>query len=335
MIDRASSSAASDATVTLTATGTQAPGQSKLTYTSGYPVPLANDPYATLTKCPDDYDDVGTACCPRSYKPFTRALAGQTPCYSVLLNYDIAPRTMTAGVDFPLTIPAGQQTSAMSTSMPSTTSSEAMPSFPTSAVVNIVWAMQFPKSDEGGGLSAGAIAGAAVGSIAGVGALVLLAVFALFRRRGRRREANTAPVGGASQMQQQLALPGQTGQPMYYPDVRPGPLYQGYYPPAHAGWKPDGQRTSVAHSSSSPTAQRTISGQWTVSTASQGQGQAFGSDGHQPVPTGSASPLHSESPRVAEADPDAVPVHTHEVPSNAEVRPWHEMEATRPGSGLA
>jgi hypothetical protein len=256
--------ATSGGTVTLTATGTATPGQSLLTFSSGYPVPGPNDQHATLSKCPDDYDDYGTACCPRSYSPFTRAVAGQTPCYSSLVNFDTSPRTLTAGVDFPYTgIPGGQQTSSSqasgassgtTTTSTTTSSSVSLPSFPTSAVVNVVWAMQYPKSGSSS-LSAGAIAGIAVGSVAGVGAIVLIGVYFFWRSR-RNRKMNQNPTmnnnnnaGPVPPMQQQPPPPmqqGQPGQPIYYPAPQP----QGYYaPPGQEQWKDQAYvaQTQVRH----------------------------------------------------------------------------------------
>jgi hypothetical protein len=235
--------AASGGTITLTATGATTPTQSLLTMSTGYPVPLAGDQHATLSRCPDDYIDLGTACCPSNYAPFTRAVAGQTPCYSSLAAFDQIPVTMTAGVDYPLSIAPGQQSAVSSgtssasgtsisirTTSSSTTSTSALPSFPTSAVVNVVWAMQYPKSASTSSLSAGAIAGIAVGSIAGVGAIVLIGGYFLWRTRRGEKMNPQVPMPPPAQMQQ-------PGQPIYYAQPQP---QQEYYPPAQEPWKEQG-----------------------------------------------------------------------------------------------
>jgi hypothetical protein len=56
---------ATGGTVTLTATGTVTPTQSVLSFNSGYPVPISGTQLATLSACPADYTDLGTACCPQ------------------------------------------------------------------------------------------------------------------------------------------------------------------------------------------------------------------------------------------------------------------------------
>src|SRR3569833_3044064 len=93
--------------------------------------------------------------------PFTRTVGGQTPCYSSLKTTARAP-TLTAGL-------AGQPTDT---------------SRPASAVVNIVWAMEYQVSSGGGGsgLSVGATAGIGVGAgVAGI--LILVLAFFLWRSR--------------------------------------------------------------------------------------------------------------------------------------------------------
>jgi hypothetical protein len=252
--------ATSGGTVTLTATGTATPTQSQLTVGAsslGYPVPLASDQHATLARCPDDYDDFNTACCPKGYAPFTRAVAGQTPCYSSLSRFGTAAVTMTAGVDYPTGIAAGQQhpttdSAASGASILSTSTTPAGPTFPTSAVVNVVWAMQYPKTPSSSSLSAGAIAGIAVGSIAGGGAIVLIVVYFLWRRKKRRINSSAIPPSAQGtglnpnppppQMQQQLppSMQGQPGQPMYYVAPQPPQPQAYYYAPAQEPWKEQG-----------------------------------------------------------------------------------------------
>jgi len=127
----------------------------------------------------------------RNYFPFTRALAGATPCYSSLRNMATVP-TLTAGL-------AGEPTDT---------------SKPTSAVVNVVWAMSYPVQSNSSGLSTGAIVGISVGGAAALGIIGLLS-FCLYRSRRKDRKAATAngaaaaaPPGGAvPPMQQTQNLP--------------------------------------------------------------------------------------------------------------------------------
>ncbi len=114
---------------------------------------------------------------------------------------------------------------------------------PTSAVVNIVWAMRYPVADTsggGGGLSTAAKAG--IG--AGAGVLVILIVvlaICLWRRKKKKQAAGTQPVAPPQNPPQQPPMaqnaPVPDGQypPGQYP---PGQYPPGQYPP---GQYPPGQ----------------------------------------------------------------------------------------------
>ncbi|KAF2191438.1 hypothetical protein K469DRAFT_746771 [Zopfia rhizophila CBS 207.26] len=89
----------------------------------GFPVALS-PAQATLDKCPDDYHSIGEGCCPSNYFPWSTAFGGQTPCYSTL------PVAMT-----PPPIPD---------SLTGTPTDGGALQKPTSAIINVVYAMQYP-----------------------------------------------------------------------------------------------------------------------------------------------------------------------------------------------
>jgi hypothetical protein len=119
------------------------------------------------------------------YYPFTSAVGGQTPCWSSANTVMTAPDITTA-------IPSGAATVSDSN--------------PTSAVVNIVWSMQYTLSGPSSGLSTGAIAGIAVGAAL---AVILIAVLGICLWRSKRKarrlaqQQNTAPGAPAMEQQQQ------------------------------------------------------------------------------------------------------------------------------------
>ncbi|KAH7077795.1 hypothetical protein BKA63DRAFT_272211 [Paraphoma chrysanthemicola] len=124
---------------------------------------------ATLSKCPSDYHSIGNGCCPSNYFPWTTALGGQTPCYSTLASAMTPP--------------------PISANIPSN------PSTPTSAIVNVVYAMQYPlvaptpvpKS----GLQTSAKIG--IGAGAGVAALIFgLLTFLLLRKHRAHKKDKAA-----------------------------------------------------------------------------------------------------------------------------------------------
>ncbi|OAA63425.1 hypothetical protein SPI_03588 [Niveomyces insectorum RCEF 264] len=142
---------------------------------NAFPVP-ANTDQGILKRCATDYYSISGACCPSNYWPFTRNVGGQTPCYSSLDQTTEAP-TLTAGL-------VGQPTDTAK---------------PTSAVVNVVWAMSYPVQSKVG-LSKGAIAGIAVGTIVAV-AIISVLSFCLWRMRKK----NTTLQQQQQQQQQQLS----------------------------------------------------------------------------------------------------------------------------------
>ncbi|KAJ2906008.1 hypothetical protein MKZ38_003491 [Zalerion maritima] len=130
-----------------------------------YPVP-DDAAQGVLGGCPDDYYTVSgsDACCPIGHFPFTSAVGGQTPCWSSFSIPSTAPK-MTAGLDFDPNVNGEDK--------------------PTSAVVNIVYSMQYPvKGGSSSKLSTGAIVGIAVG---GAGALVIIALLVWFLMRSKKK----------------------------------------------------------------------------------------------------------------------------------------------------
>jgi hypothetical protein len=110
--------------------------------------------------------------------PFTKEVGGQTPCWSSM--DEVEPPT--------LTLPKDAKTLDK----------------PTSAVVNIVWAMRYPVGEPGGGgLSTAAKAG--IGAGAGVAAILIggLAICLWRSRRKNKQLAAAQPAVPPGQMQQQ------------------------------------------------------------------------------------------------------------------------------------
>ncbi len=172
-----------DTTVTMTITASGASDQGQGQSIMAYPQPADQQ---IMQACASDYYSISGNCCPKSYFPFTRALAGATPCYSSLTEMAAVP-TLTAGL-------AGEPTDT---------------SRPTSAVVNVVWAMSYPVQNSSSNLSTGAIAGISIGAVGAIAAISGLS-FWLWRvkRRNRKLEAAAPPAGGPSPMiQQQQAVP--------------------------------------------------------------------------------------------------------------------------------
>ncbi|KAL2134403.1 hypothetical protein VTI74DRAFT_242 [Chaetomium olivicolor] len=144
----------------------------------------ADDAKEPLKRCPQDYYSVSGQCCPNGYYKFTRLVAFQTPCFSSLAGRAIPP-PITAGL-------AANPTDS---------------SVPTSAIVNIAFAMGFNVSGEtSSGLSTGTKAGIGVG--AGIGALIIVAAVAFFVLWWRRKR-----VGQQSGLEDQNQ--GMTYQPGY------------------------------------------------------------------------------------------------------------------------
>lgn len=99
----------------------------------------------------------------RNYQLFSTQLGGQTPCYSTVFPYLTPP---------PLPQPTGSGLFAPK---------------PTSAVVNVIYAMAYPVKTAAPGLSTAAKAGVGAGASA-VGLLIFVAIAAfLWRRKSKKR----------------------------------------------------------------------------------------------------------------------------------------------------
>ncbi|KAK4115982.1 hypothetical protein N656DRAFT_841509 [Canariomyces notabilis] len=179
-----------------------------------FPIP-ADHAKANLERCPQDYYSVSGQCCPNGYYKFTRLVAYQTPCFSSFKERATPPQ-ITAG------LAANPKNSAL----------------PTSAVVNVAWAMGFNTSgDSNPPLSTGASIGIGVG--AGVLAISIgvLAAFLIFRwRRNKKAKA-------AEGVQEQQAA-------TQFDPYQQGMTYQpGYHAPPGS---PPPQTVSMAHPMSPP-----------------------------------------------------------------------------------
>lgn len=125
------------------------------------------------------------------YYKFTREIASQTPCFSSLLG-TATPPPITIGL-------AANPTHS---------------SLPTSAVVNLAWAMSFKVAEPEPALSKGAVVGIGVG--AGVGAVVILAAVVFFFVRWRRSKRAAAAADAQLHHAAGLADPQQQGM-TYHP----------------------------------------------------------------------------------------------------------------------
>ncbi|KAK4450855.1 hypothetical protein QBC34DRAFT_348380 [Podospora aff. communis PSN243] len=135
-----------------------------------FPIP-ASGVQAYLDRCPDDYYSVSGQCCPNGFYKFTAKIAYQTPCFSSLTG-KITPPELTAGL-------AGNPTDT---------------SLPTSAVINVAWAMGYNVSSESTPpLSKGAAIGVGVGAGVFAIALIALTIWVFFRVRRNKKNAAVAP----------------------------------------------------------------------------------------------------------------------------------------------
>ncbi|KAF4634084.1 hypothetical protein G7Y89_g4025 [Cudoniella acicularis] len=125
--------------------------------------PTPDSPSAgELDHCPGDYQTISNSCCPSNYLLFSTDLGGQTPCYSTITPYLTPP---------PLPSPTA------------TTSTH-----PTSAVVNVVYAMAYPvKSSTSSGMPTATKAGIG-GGVGALALLVLVSIGAFFFRKHAQKK---------------------------------------------------------------------------------------------------------------------------------------------------
>ncbi|KAF2825728.1 hypothetical protein CC86DRAFT_34327 [Ophiobolus disseminans] len=156
-----------------------------------------------ITGCPQDYHTVtlsdGTACCPSSYWLWSTQVGGQVPCYSSL-NKALVPPPM------PDTLAYGEARTSVSgtnsrnvgisgtiTPAPLSRPTASTNSKPTSAVVNIAFALRYdlaPKEEPA--LKSGAKIGIGVGAAAG-GVMILVIIMIFIKRRTSRKRSK---IGG-------------------------------------------------------------------------------------------------------------------------------------------
>ncbi|ERF76931.1 hypothetical protein EPUS_02643 [Endocarpon pusillum Z07020] len=123
---------------------------------------------AVLTRCPQDYSTIASACCPSGWQIYFTDLGGQTPCF----------------------------TRPTITHIPATTSTVAG----LSVITEHVFTRKYDLSDgaiQGSrSLGTGAIAGIAVGGVAGLGVIGALIFFYLRRRKAQKAPQTLATFGG-------------------------------------------------------------------------------------------------------------------------------------------
>jgi len=119
----------------------------------------------------------------RNYEPYYTAMGGATPCASTLKNM-ITPPPLTANI-------------------------ASYPSEPTTTIVNVVWAMQFPVSPPPASteLSTGAKAGIGVGAAAAVVTILLLCFFLWRALRRKKAGSSDAPLDGRTTSMQAATPP--------------------------------------------------------------------------------------------------------------------------------
>jgi hypothetical protein len=167
--------------------------------------PMSHMPsQGTLTGCPQDYHTIGsTACCPSSYWPWTTELGGQVPCYSSLAA------TMT-----PPPIPDSLVHHITRADVHSFPTSASESQKPTSAVVNIAYAMQYqvvalPKRGLNSKIKIGLSVGVGVAAILVILLTAFLVRKVLVHRRVRSKVqgAGSEPLrGGMVENMSQVAL---------------------------------------------------------------------------------------------------------------------------------
>lgn len=140
------------------------------------------------------------------YYKFTRQIAYQTPCFSSLAG-SATPPPITLGL-------AANPTHS---------------SLPTSAIVNLAWAMAFNVSSEPApALSKGAVVGVGVG--AGVAAIAIVAAVVFFVIRWRRKRRSEGFAAGAAGRDRHVSVVGETQQGMTY--------REGYHAPGEGQMSP-------------------------------------------------------------------------------------------------
>ena len=119
-----------------------------------------------LTICPSDYTTTASACCPSGWSVYTSTIAGHLPCYTTPALPLVAPSVPAAAAGAPAP----------------------------SVINNQLFTLRYPLTQPSSALSSGAIAGVAVGSIAGVALFASAILFLMRRRRSRAAAIRAATV---------------------------------------------------------------------------------------------------------------------------------------------
>lgn len=148
-------------------------------------------------------------------------LGGQVPCYSSLGNFLSPPAVPVPGYETPISI----QLTALATS---TTSSTPLGK-PTSAVINVIFAVQYPLSSAQG-LSTGAKVGIGVGAGVGAIAIIGLAGALIWRTRMHNKDKKALAAAQAAMISSPSGLGATSGDaksPVHeLPLTSPDPVYE-------------------------------------------------------------------------------------------------------------
>jgi hypothetical protein len=142
----------------------------------------------------------------RGYALWNAPLGGQVPCYSSLSSYLVPPAIPVASHS-PTSLP---NTARGNDSTRATLQSSITPQNPTSAIVNVVFAMQYLVQPISPGLSPGAEA--SIGTGAGVAVVAIITIlFLVWRRRKHKKDKQTRATiqtaGPDSTRQSQSVMP--------------------------------------------------------------------------------------------------------------------------------
>jgi hypothetical protein len=120
----------------------------------------------------------------RGYKLWNAQLGGQVPCYSSLSSYLVPPAVPVTSQTL-LSVPL---TTSNNSNSNTPTPPSMMTQKPTSAVVNVIFALQFPVQPAAAGLSTGAEAGIGAGAgVAGI-AIIGLSFLLVWRTRKHKKD---------------------------------------------------------------------------------------------------------------------------------------------------
>lgn len=175
------------------------------------------------------------------YQLWNAPLGGETPCYSSLSSTLVPPAVPVGTTSQEITLPANV-TAAVSTQPISTANQK-----PTSAIVNIVYAIRYPV-EPSSGLSTGAKAGIGAGAgVAGI-AIITLSILLIWRTRKHKNAEKklstmqaAAPATNGQTQSVMSAVPPYPYSPQTDGTLKPPDDQPGYFPPQQM---PQGQPQS-------------------------------------------------------------------------------------------